>query len=78
MAAIAPSGRTDQQVPATSTCAFASLGAVYLVGSAVATAAPTPGGLGATEAALVAGLIAVGVDNEAAVPAVFLFRLGTF
>jgi undecaprenyl-diphosphatase len=57
---------------------FASIGAVYLIGSAVATAAPTPGGLGATEAALVAGLIAVGVDNEAAVPAVFLFRLGTF
>ena len=57
---------------------FASIGAVYLIGSAIATAAPTPGGLGAAEAALVGGLIAVGVDKEQAVPAVFLFRLATF
>ena len=57
---------------------FASIGAVYLIGSAIATAAPTPGGLGAAEAALIGGLIAVGVDKEAAVAAVFLFRLGTF
>ena len=34
---------------------FASIGAVYLIGSAIATAAPTPGGLGAAEAALVGG-----------------------
>lgn len=57
---------------------FASIGAVYLIGSALATAAPTPGGLGAAEAALIGGLIAVGVDKEQAVPAVFLFRLATF
>jgi glycosyltransferase 2 family protein len=30
------------------------------------------------EAALIAGLTAVGVDKEVAVPAVFLFRIGTF
>ena len=57
---------------------FATVGAVYLVGSAVATAAPTPGGLGAMEAALIGGLVAAGLDNAVAVPAVFLFRLATF
>ncbi|MFN7149367.1 MAG: flippase-like domain-containing protein [Microthrixaceae bacterium] len=57
---------------------FAAIGAVYLVGSAVATVAPTPGGLGATEAALIGGLVAVGVPDDQAVPAVFLFRLATF
>jgi len=57
---------------------FATLGAVYLTGAAIATAAPTPGGLGALEAAVIAGLVAAGVDKEVAVPAVFLFRLVTF
>ncbi|MEM8618455.1 MAG: lysylphosphatidylglycerol synthase transmembrane domain-containing protein [Actinomycetota bacterium] len=57
---------------------FATVGAVYLVGSAVAQAAPTPGGLGAVEAALISGLVAAGLDNLVAVPAVFLFRLFTF
>ncbi|HEX5588036.1 MAG TPA: lysylphosphatidylglycerol synthase transmembrane domain-containing protein, partial [Acidimicrobiia bacterium] len=57
---------------------FAQVGAVYLVGSAVASAAPTPGGLGALEAAVIAGLVAAGMPNSVAVPAVFLFRLATF
>ena len=57
---------------------FATVGAVFLVGSAVAQAAPTPGGLGAVEAALIAGLVAAGLDNTVAVPAVFLQRLFTF
>jgi undecaprenyl-diphosphatase len=57
---------------------FAALGVVYLVGAAVASAAPTPGGLGAAEAALIGGLVAVGVDHEKAVPAVLLFRLVTY
>ena len=57
---------------------FATVGAVFLVGSAVAQAAPTPGGLGAMEAALIAGLVAAGLDNTVAVPAVFLYRLFTF
>jgi undecaprenyl-diphosphatase len=57
---------------------FATVGAVFLVGSAVAQAAPTPGGLGAMEAALIAGLVAAGLDNTIAVPAVFLYRLFTF
>lgn len=57
---------------------FATVGAVYLVGSAVAQAAPTPGGLGAVEAALISGLVAAGLDDTIAVPAVFLYRLFTF
>ncbi len=57
---------------------FAEVGAVYLVASAIATAAPTPGGLGALEAAAITGLVAAGMPNASAVPAVFLFRLATF
>ena len=50
----------------------------YLVGAAIAQVAPTPGGIGAVEAALIAALTAAGLDKETAVPAVFLFRLITF
>jgi undecaprenyl-diphosphatase len=57
---------------------LASVGAVYLIGSAIAAAAPTPGGLGALEAAVIAGLVAAGMDHTIAVPAVFLYRLATF
>ncbi|MGY1780045.1 lysylphosphatidylglycerol synthase domain-containing protein [Geodermatophilus sp. SYSU D01036] len=55
-----------------------AVGAVYLAGAAVAAAAPTPGGLGALEAALIAGLVGVGMDHTVAVPAVFLYRIATF
>lgn len=51
---------------------------VYLAGSAVATVAPTPGGLGVLEAALVAGLTGIGVGAGAAVSGVLTFRLLTF
>jgi undecaprenyl-diphosphatase len=44
----------------------------------LAQAAPTPGGIGAAEAALIAGLTAFGVDPAVAVPAVFLYRFATF
>jgi uncharacterized membrane protein YbhN (UPF0104 family) len=54
------------------------IGVVFLVGSGVASVAPTPGNLGAVEAALIAGLTTVGVDRDVAVPAVFLFRIVTF
>ena len=52
--------------------------AVYLVGAAIASIAPTPGGLGALEAALVAGLTAVGSPAGSAVGGVLVFRLLTF
>jgi undecaprenyl-diphosphatase len=57
---------------------FAQVGFAYLAGSAIAVAAPTPGGLGATEAALLAGLSVLGLPNEVGLPSVFLFRLATF
>jgi undecaprenyl-diphosphatase len=51
---------------------------VYLGGSAVASAAPTPGKVGAVEAALIAGLTGVGVASAPAVAGVLAFRLATF
>ncbi len=57
---------------------LASTVAVYLAGAAVASLSPTPGGLGAMEAALVAGLTAVGVPTGSAVAGVLAFRLFTF
>jgi glycosyltransferase 2 family protein len=57
---------------------LARVGFVYLTGSAIGSIIPTPGGLGAVEAALTAGLTAAGVPGAAAVSAVLLFRLVTF
>ncbi|HWM36802.1 MAG TPA: flippase-like domain-containing protein [Streptomyces sp.] len=56
---------------------YASIAVVFLAGNALGSAAPTPGGLGAVEAALIAGLITFGVPKEIATPAVLLFRLLT-
>jgi uncharacterized membrane protein YbhN (UPF0104 family)/membrane-associated phospholipid phosphatase len=50
----------------------------YLGGSAVGAASPTPGGLGAVEAALVAGLTALGAPAGPAIAGVLVFRLATF
>ena len=57
---------------------FAQVGAVYLGSSVIAAAAPTPGGLGAMEAALVAGLTGVGMEPSIAVAAVLSYRLLTY
>jgi undecaprenyl-diphosphatase len=57
---------------------FEKVALVYLAGSAIASAAPTPGGLGAVEAALVAGLTATGVASGPAIAGVLTFRLATF
>ncbi len=57
---------------------FAEVGAVYLGASIIAAAAPTPGGLGAMEAALVAGFTGVGVESGIAVAAVLSYRLLTY
>jgi len=54
------------------------VGAVYLAGAALAAAAPTPGGLGAIESALIAGLTGVGMQAGPAVSAVLLYRLATY
>ena len=52
--------------------------AVYLGASAIAAMSPTPGGLGALEAALVAGLTRVGVPASIAVVGVLAYRLVTY
>ena len=57
---------------------FAEVGAVYLGSSLIAAAAPTPGGLGAMEAALVAGFTGVGVEPGLAVAVVLTYRMATF
>jgi glycosyltransferase 2 family protein len=51
---------------------------VYLTGSAIGSIVPTPGGLGAVEAALTAGLTAAGLTGATAISSVLLFRLVTF
>ncbi|MET9906338.1 lysylphosphatidylglycerol synthase domain-containing protein [Streptomyces sp. NPDC006476] len=56
---------------------IASVAVVFLAGNALGSAAPTPGGVGAVEATLTVGLIAVGLPKEVAAPAVLLFRLLT-
>lgn len=57
---------------------IAVIAVVYLAGATIGQAAPTPGGLGAVEAVLSAGLTAAGLDAGTAVSAVLLFRLVTF
>jgi glycosyltransferase 2 family protein len=57
---------------------LASTAVVYLTGAALGSAVPTPGGLGAVEAALSAGLTAAGLPGAISVSAVLLFRTITF
>jgi glycosyltransferase 2 family protein len=57
---------------------FPEIGAAYLVAAAVGSATPTPGGLGAMEAALVAALSGYGMSSSAAVSSVLTFRLATY
>ena len=54
---------------------FIELGALYMVANTVASAVPSPGGVGAIEAALVFVLLSAGVDDATAWAAVLLFRL---
>lgn len=60
------------------TIGFADLGMLYLVGSTVGAAVPTPGGVGGVEAALIAVLTGAGVDSATAAAAVVVFRLVTY
>jgi uncharacterized membrane protein YbhN (UPF0104 family) len=54
-----------------------TLALVYLVASAVAALVPSPGGFGALDVALVAGLVAVGAPSATAVAVVLGYRLVT-
>jgi len=57
---------------------FATIAVVYLAGNAAGSAVPTPGGIGAIEALLIAGLTGAGLAGVQATSAVLLFRLLTF
>jgi uncharacterized protein (TIRG00374 family) len=57
---------------------FPAVALVFLTVGALATAAPTPGGVGAVEAVLLAALTGVGIPPPQALAAVFLYRLATF
>ena len=50
----------------------------YLLASALASVAPTPGGLGAFEAAMITALTGFGMSSGAAVSATLSFRLATY
>jgi undecaprenyl-diphosphatase len=54
------------------------IGAGYLAAVAIATLAPTPGGLGALESALIAAFTGFGLPDGVAVSSVLTFRLATF
>lgn len=54
------------------------IGAAYLGAVAIATLAPTPGGLGALESAMIAGFTGFGLPAGVAVSATLTFRLATF
>ena len=68
----APSGRSAAN------SATPTIAVVFLAGNALGSAAPTPGGVGAVEAALITALTLAGLPYEIAAPAVLLFRLMTF
>ncbi|GAA0945138.1 lysylphosphatidylglycerol synthase transmembrane domain-containing protein [Nonomuraea longicatena] len=57
---------------------FTTVAVVFLTANAIGSAAPTPGGLGAVEVALSAGLTVAGVPAELATSSVLLYRLLTF
>ena len=57
---------------------IATVGFVFLTAAIVSSAAPTPGGLGAVEATLLAGLRGAGLESGVALGAVLLYRVATF
>jgi hypothetical protein len=57
---------------------IAAVAVVYFAGAIIGSAVPTPGGLGGIEAAMSAGLVAIGVDGGVAVSSVLLYRLATY
>ncbi|MFJ3304176.1 flippase-like domain-containing protein [Streptomyces sp. NPDC086549] len=57
---------------------FVQVGAAYMAARLIASAAPVPGGLGALEAGLIAGLTALGMAAGPATSAVLVYRLLTY
>lgn len=58
--------------------ALADVMVIYLVAAAAATISPTPGGLGAIEIALVAGLASIGTPATSASAAVLVYRIVSY
>lgn len=58
--------------------AIIEVAVVFFLSSAVGAVVPTPGGLGAVEAALIAGLSSAGVPIAVATPVVIIYRLITY
>ena len=56
---------------------FIAVTIVTMIGGTLASSAPTPGGVGAVEAALIGGLAAFGLPAAVGVPAVLLYRVIT-
>ncbi len=56
---------------------FITCAVVTMIGGTLASAAPTPGGVGAVEAALIGGLAALGVPAAVGVPSTLLYRVLT-
>lgn len=56
---------------------FVTVTVVTMIGGTLASAAPTPGGVGAVEAVLIGGLVALGLPASTAVPSVLLYRVLT-
>ncbi len=54
---------------------FAAIVIVFTIGIGAGTATPTPGGLGGTEAGLLAGFVAYGVPESVGLAAVILYRI---
>ncbi|WP_156225909.1 lysylphosphatidylglycerol synthase transmembrane domain-containing protein [Pseudactinotalea suaedae] len=54
-----------------------TLAVIYLTGTAIGSAVPTPGGMGGVETALTAGLRTAGIGTAAALPTVLIFRVLT-
>jgi glycosyltransferase 2 family protein len=57
---------------------FSAIAIVYLAGSVVGAAVPTPGGLGGIELAMASGLTATGLPAGVALSSVLLYRIMTF
>lgn len=60
------------------TISYASIAVAFLAGNALGSAAPTPGGVGAVEGALIGALTVSGLAADTSFPAVLLFRLMVF
>jgi uncharacterized protein (TIRG00374 family) len=60
------------------TLPLVDLALIYLLGSAIGSAIPTPGGMGGIETTLVAGLFGAGIPAPIAASAVVLFRVLTY